>query len=69
MSSLDGDKPCQDCGTTENIIWFTDDELWNAVCGPPDYEVCPILCIHCFVARVEARGYSPLAWRLRPVWS
>ena len=55
VTSLHGNGPCDDCGTQDNIIWFTDDVLWNAVCRPPGYEMDPILCIRCFVARVEAR--------------
>lgn len=63
MSSLHGDGPCQDCGTTDNIIWFTDNVLWNAIC-PDD----GLLCIRCFVAKVEAQGYRPLSWRVIPNW-
>lgn len=63
-TTLNGDGPCGDCGTTENIIWFTDNVFWNAVC----LDVIPILCIRCFVQRVEATGYKPSAWRLIPSW-
>jgi hypothetical protein len=64
MSSLHGDVPCKDCGTNENIIWFTDNVFWNHVC----LDDSPILCITCFVKRVEAIGYRPVAWRLLPHW-
>lgn len=63
-TSLNGDVPCQDCGTEENIIWFTESVFWNHIC-PED---SPILCITCFVKRVEKVGYHPRAWRLLPEW-
>ncbi len=61
--ALRGDVPCDDCGTGENLIWFTDNVLWNEIC-PND----GVLCILCFARRVEAAGYRPLAWRLLPHW-
>ena len=63
MSSLHGDGPCEDCGTAENIIWFTDNVFWNAVM-PND----GILCILCFAKRAEAVGYRPQSWRVLPSW-
>lgn len=64
---LRGDGPCTDCGTTDNIIWFTEDVLWNEVIRQGDY-VEPILCIRCFVKRVDGAGLAPTGWRLLPDW-
>jgi len=64
MSTLDGDTPCTDCGIDHNIVWFTDNVLWNHVC----VEDNPILCVKCFVRRVEEVGYRPASWRLLPEW-
>lgn len=70
MTSLDGDGPCADCGSENNIIWFTDNVFWNAVVREDPmrngYEA--ILCIRCFVASVERMGYSPVGWRVTPAW-
>ncbi|MBA2708313.1 MAG: hypothetical protein H0U59_10980 [Gemmatimonadaceae bacterium] len=64
---LRGDRPCSDCGTKDNIIWWTDSVFWNAVCrSDPDY-VEPILCIPCFVIRADAKGFRPM-WRVIPEW-
>src|SRR5688500_7105173 len=63
-STLSGDTPCWDCGTEQNIVWFTDNVFWNAVC--PDES--PILCLPCFIKRTEAAGYRPVAWRVLPEW-
>jgi hypothetical protein len=65
---LRGDGPCGDCGTVNNIVWFTESVLWNAVMRPPGYDGEPLLCIPCFVRRVDAAGYSPTGWRLLPDW-
>lgn len=65
---LRGDGPCGDCGTRDNIIWFTDNVLWNEVMRPPGYESDPLLCIPCFVLRVDAAGLAPTGWRLVPDW-
>lgn len=64
-TSLDGDVPCADCGTEENLEWFTENVFWNHVC--PDES--PILCIPCFAKRAEAVGYRPMSWRLLPEWN
>lgn len=65
MSTLDGDTPCKDCGTEENIIWFTDSILWNNVIGTKE---SAILCLRCFVKRVEDAGLEPKSWRVMPEW-
>lgn len=69
---LRGDGPCEDCGTLDNIVWFTDNVFWNAVTGanvvheePQDN---PILCIPCFVTRADRKGLWPTGWRLLPDW-
>lgn len=63
-----GDGPCSDCGTADNIVWFTESVFWNAICrSTPDY-IEPTLCIPCFVARAEGMGYRPTGWRLLPEW-
>lgn len=62
-SHLRGDGPCDDCGTRDNIVWFTENPLWN--------EVCPrggLVCIPCFVQRVDQAGLMPTGWRLLPDW-
>lgn len=59
-----GDGPCFDCGTLDNIVWFTDSELWNSVMDPTD-DRYRILCIPCFVVRAVARGQTA-AWKLIP---
>lgn len=67
---LRGDGPCRDCGTEDNIRWFTDSTLWNTVIGGPGATGDPggILCIPCFVSRTDEAGYWPRAWRLLPEW-
>lgn len=81
MSSLNGDAPCAECGTSDNILWFTDSVLWNSVVrradggSLDDYAYAesrwggdPILCIRCFVTVAEERGYRPTGWRLLADW-
>ncbi len=67
---LRGDGPCQDCGTLDNIVWFTDNVFWNQVVGGPAtmYDPGGLLCIPCFVLRVDAAGLNPTGWRLLPEW-
>jgi hypothetical protein len=60
---LRGDGPCTDCGTLDNVVWFTESVFWNAVCRQGDY-VEPMLCIPCFVKRVDKIGYYVNGWRL-----
>jgi hypothetical protein len=64
---LRGDGPCTDCGTLNNIVWFTDSWFWNDVVRtpePPDPD--PILCLPCFVTRVDKAGFKPAGWRVLP---
>jgi hypothetical protein len=67
---LRGDGPCADCGTLDNIVWFTDNVLWYEVVRRVDVgrEWSEILCIPCFVKRVDAAGFAPTGWRLVPDW-
>ena len=69
LSTLHGDGPCADCGNPENIVWFTDDALWNQAVRSDlarwdDRE--PILCHRCFIEAVERAGIYPVSWRLIP---
>ena len=64
-TDLRGDGPCDDCGTLDNIVWFTESVLWNEVVRrPTDRDA--ILCIACFVKRTDAVGLRPTGWRLLP---
>lgn len=60
-----GDGPCADCGTLDNIVWFTESPLWNQVCRPEGYTHDPILCVTCFVARAE-KVIETTGWALVP---
>lgn len=66
---LRGDGPCRDCGTPDNIIWFTDNAFWNRVMGGLGTRDDPggIVCIPCFVTRADAAGFAT-HWRLQPDW-
>lgn len=65
-----GDGPCDDCGTAENPIWFTDNVLWNTVIRPHgEVQADPFLCPTCFIIRVHESGLRPTGWRLIPDWS
>lgn len=66
--ALRGDGPCDDCGTLDNIVWFTESVFWNAIQRPPGYVRDGILCIPCFVKRAHAAGYAPTGWQLVPQW-
>jgi hypothetical protein len=66
--ALRGDGPCRDCDTPDNIVWFTDNVLWNEVVRRPNDGQCGILCIPCFIVRVDAAGLVPTGWRLTPEW-
>ena len=55
-----GDGPCKICETVENIIWFTDSDLWNKLNIPG------ILCIACFVKEIYSHGVNPTGWKLVP---
>jgi len=65
---LRGDGPCEDCSTFDNIIWYTDNVLWNEVVRTPNDGRCGILCIMCFIIRVNNAGLAPTGWRLIPDW-
>mgnify|MGYP001559197741 CR=1 FL=1 len=68
---LRGDGPCRDCGTLDNIGWFTENVLWNAVTGEKIYAEearDAILCIPCFVTRADQAGLHPTGWRLLADW-
>lgn len=68
---LRGDGPCVDCGTLDNIVWFTENVVWNAVTGEEVYaedKRTAILCIPCFVIRADAKGLRPTGWRLLVEW-
>lgn len=68
---LRGDGPCDDCGTLDNIHWFTENVLWNAVTGEQVVHEQPhtgILCIPCFIKRADAAGLHPTGWRLLAEW-
>ena len=61
---MNGDIPCVDCGTDKNIVWFTDNVLWNDICRDEVSDV-GILCVNCFVIRAEKK-YDIRSWRLIP---
>ena len=61
-TKLRGDIPCNDCGTEDNPIWFTDNVFWNSVMKK---KVGLILCINCFIIRAEKK-YKVLSWRILP---
>jgi hypothetical protein len=67
-AEIRGDGPCDDCGTADNIIWFTDNVLWNEVIRAGREGPDPFLCVTCFVVRVDAAGLAPTGWRLIPDW-
>lgn len=69
-AELRGDGPCHDCGTEDNIVWFAENVLWNHVMGGPGTMDDPggIVCIPCFVIRVDKAGLAPTGWRLLPEW-
>jgi len=62
-----GDHPCKDCGTDKNIVWFTDDVLWNEVMTEArgGGTIGAILCVRCFVIRAEKKLHIK-SWRLIP---
>jgi hypothetical protein len=63
---LQGDGPCTRCGTEDNIVWFTDSTIWNAVVRADPGAMDEILCIPCFVIAADKRGVEPTGWRLIP---
>ena len=64
----EGEGPCDDCRGSTNVIWFTDDLLWNWVIRRflTSEQADPFLCIPCFVARVHKIGLEPTGWRVVP---
>jgi hypothetical protein len=68
-AELRGDGPCGDCGTVDNVVWFTESVFWNRVMRRPDVAAEAaggIVCIPCFVVRTDAAGLYPTGWRLLP---
>lgn len=65
---LRGDGPCADCGTADNIHWSTDSVFWNEVEAKrkDQRDGDGIVCVPCFVARVDEAGFRPTGWRLVP---
>lgn len=70
--NLRGDGPCGDCGTPDNIVWHAENVLWNAVMSfpnPPSHgDPGGIICIPCFVKRVQVAGLKPVGWTLTADW-
>ncbi len=70
--SLRGDGPCGDCGTPDNVVWHAENVLWNAVMSfpnPPSHgDPGGIVCIPCFVKRVQVAGLNPVGWTLTADW-
>lgn len=52
---------CERC-RGRNIVWFTENKLWNAVVAF-EYR---ILCPMCFVELAEMKSWDSAAWRLMP---
>lgn len=65
--TLRGDGPCDDCGTVDNPVWFTDSVFWNEVVRFTGH-AGGILCINCFVILANRAGFRPTGWRLAPDW-
>lgn len=67
---LRGDGPCQDCGTPDNIRWFAPSVVWNHVMGGTQATDDPggIVCVPCFIKRVDAAGFAPTVWQITPNW-
>lgn len=50
---------CDKC-KRPNIVWYADNDLWNAVVGDDWSILCPI----CFVKLAEEKGISCTSWRV-----
>lgn len=50
---------CQGCGRPVEVVWHTDDVLWQEVKGAED-----VLCVRCFDRRCASRGVI-LTWEPR----
>lgn len=50
---------CHRCGRTVDVVWQSDDLLWNEISGDAG-----VLCVPCFDRRCAARGII-LTWEPR----
>ena len=50
---------CDKC-KRPNIVWYADNDLWNAVVDDCGIILCPV----CFVEMAEARGLKCTSWRV-----
>lgn len=62
MTSAHPEDACDQCGRP-NIVWFTDNPLWNAAIPAEQRHL--ILCPVCFVRRFERAGAGKVAWELK----
>jgi hypothetical protein len=60
---LQGDSPCMDCGSKDNLFWTTHNVFWNSVME--DVEGSGILCVYCFARRSEEK-YKVRGWYFTP---
>ncbi|ALJ12580.1 hypothetical protein [Sphingopyxis macrogoltabida] len=62
-----GSLTCDECARI-NPVWFAPNDIWNRAVGGAGAKDDPggILCPNCFIARAEAAGIVPPAWRLAP---
>jgi len=50
---------CQICGR-DYPVWFTDNTLWNSVCGDKIH----FLCLDCFAILADKRSEKNGVWKL-----